>query len=524
MHPAAHLRSSLTISHVLFFVVGLTVTAIVGAEQPLPEQGSTAAPGDVLAASQANGRFAIDLYRRLAEEESGKNMFLSPFSVSLALTMTAEGAVDQTRDQMTDVLHITKGDLARIHPGQHALQRSAIPQVPPEVVKRLTTLRAQLKGANYRTKAFEIVQQFREAEASSETGQKLADEINAILKRTSAYELQIANALWLEKTYSIQPSFLTVLKPNYGAVLFPVDFKQRSETVRLQINQWVAQQTNDRIQDLLAPRSITDQTTLVITNAVYFKGDWAQPFEPSQTRPESFQVSNDQSIKLSMMRQWNRDSVSYGAFVANGDLFPTPREVRIDLKDDDSSLYPDKDGHTMLSLGYQGGKIQMVFLVPQSATGLADLETSLTYEKLKRWIDQLESRTVDLSIPKYKLESTHHLTKTLQSLGMVRAFVDPGQDPHGAQFDKLVATARPEDRLYISDVLHKTFVEVSEIGTEAAAATAVLTKSAAEPRPDLPKTRPFNPIFKANKPFVFLIRDRETANILFMGRYVSPKS
>jgi hypothetical protein len=145
MHPAAHLRSSLTISHVLFFVVGLTVTAIVGAEQPLPEQGSTAAPGDVLAASQANGRFAIDLYRRLAEEESGKNMFLSPFSVSLALTMTAEGAVDQTRDQMTDVLHITKGDLARIHPGQHALQRSAIPQVPPEVVKRLTTLRAQLK-------------------------------------------------------------------------------------------------------------------------------------------------------------------------------------------------------------------------------------------------------------------------------------------------------------------------------------------------------------------------------------------
>jgi serpin B len=524
MHIAPRLRSSLTVSRMLFFMVGLTVTTIAGAEQPLPEQGSTPAPGDVLAASQANVRFAIDLYRRLAEEESGKNMFLSPFSVSLALTMTAEGAVDQTLDQMTDVLHIAKGDLARIHPGQHALQRLAIPRVSPEVVKRLATLRAQLKEANDRTKAFEKAKQFREAQASSTTGQKLADELNTLLKRTSAYELQIANALWLEKTYSIQPSFLAVLKPNYGAVLFPVDFKQRAEPVRLQINQWVAQQTNDRIQDLIAPRSITDLTKLVITNAVYFKGDWAKPFEPSQTRPESFQVSEDRSIKLSMMRQWNRESVGYGAFVANGDLFPTPHEVRIDLKDDDPSLYPDKDGHTMLSLGYQGGKIQMVFLVPQSATGLAELETSLTYEKLQRWIDQLESRTVDLSIPKYKLESTHHLTKTLQTLGMVRAFVDPGQDPHGAQFDKLSSTGRPEDRLYISDVLHKTFVDVGEIGTEAAAATAILMGVSAEAPPDQPKTRPFNPIFKANKPFVFLIRDRETANILFLGRYVGPKA
>ncbi len=356
MHHATHIRSSLTIHRMLFFTIGLCVTAIASAEQPAPEQGSTAAPGDVLAASQANGRFAIDLYRRLAEEQSGKNMFLSPFSVSLALTMTAEGAVDQTLDQMTEVLHIAKGDLAKIHPGHHALQRSAIPRVPPEVVKRLATLRAQLKEANYRTKAFEFVQQFREAGASSENGQKLADEINALLKRTSAYELQIANALWVEKTYAIQPSFLSVLKPNYGAVLFPVDFKQRSEPVRLQINQWVAQQTNDRIQDLLAPRSLTDLTKLVITNAVYFKGDWAKPFEPSQTRPESFQVSNDQSTKLSMMRQWNRESVGYGAFIANGDLFPTPHEVRIDLNDDDPSLYPDKDGHTMLSLGYQGGQ------------------------------------------------------------------------------------------------------------------------------------------------------------------------
>lgn len=523
MHVAND-QSVRTVSRVLFCLIGLAVTTVACAEQPLAEPGSAVAPGDVLAASQANGRFAIDLYRRLAEQKSAENMFLSPFSISLALTMTAEGAVDQTLDQTTDVLHIAKGDLAKIHPGQRGLQRSAIPRLSPEVVKRLATLRSKLKEANDRTTAFDKANRTREARASAATGQQLANELNTLLSETSAYELQIANALWLEKTYSIQPSFIASLKPNYGAVLFPVDFKQRPEPVRLQINQWVAQQTNDRIKDLLAPQSVTDQTKLVITNAVYFKGDWAMPFEPSATRPESFQVSNNQSNKLSMMRQWNEESASYGAFVANGDLFPTPREVRIDLKDDDPSLYPDKDGHTMLSLDYQGHKIQMVFLVPQSATGLADLEASLTYDKIQKWIDQLESRTVDLTIPKYKLESTYQLTKTLQSLGMVRPFVDPGLDPEGAQFDKLVSTKRPEDRLYISAVLHKTFVDVSEIGTEAAAATAVLINVAAEARPDVPKTRPFTPIFKANKPFLFLIRDRDTANILFLGRYVGAKT
>ena len=222
------------------------------------------------------------------------------------------------------------------------------------------------------------------------------------------------------------------------------------------------------------------------------------------------------------MYQENEKSASYGAFTATGDFFPTPHEVRVDIQDNDPSLYPDAEGHTMLALDYKAHKIQMILLVPQSATGITDLEKSLSYETLQRWIGQLELRTVHLAIPKFKFESKFHLVKTLQSLGMRRPFANPEDNPQGAQFDKLTSTQRSEDRVFISDVVHQTYVDVSELGTEAAAATTV-SFPIGDDIDGPPKTRPFIPIFSANKPFIFLIRDRETASILFLGRYVGPK-
>jgi serpin B len=217
-----------------------------------------------------------------------------------------------------------------------------------------------------------------------------------------------------------------------------------------------------------------------------------------------------------MMHQWNGLSASYGAFQSNGDLFPTPREIKFSLKDDDPSLYPDSQGHTMLALDYQGRKIQMVFLVPQSADGILDLEKSLTHENLQRWIGQLEKRVVILTIPKYSLKWKCELSETLRSLGMVRPFGGPEE----SQFDAVSPNQQPGNRFWISQVHHQTFIDVSEIGTEAAAATAVGGEVGDEAWEV--KTRPFHPNFKANKPFIFLIRDRETASILFMGRYVGP--
>ncbi len=479
---------------------------------------------DRAAALQANGEFAIDLYQKLAHTDRGKNLFVSPFSISIAMTMATEGAVDKTLQQMTDVLHIPAGDLARIHRGQGNLLAGVMPLVSSEVTEKIARLRKELKSTNTQTDALNKSQKFVEARASSDKGRLLADELNSLLRQTSAYELQIANALWLEKSYPIQPNFISTLKPSYGTVVFPVDFKSRPEPVRAEINDWVLRHTNDRIRDLLSSGDITDLTRLVITNAVFFKGDWAEPFNPSATKPEPFQQSASQTIKLPMMHQWNSTTASYGAIASSGEFFPTPTEVNVDLKDEDPSLYPDAGGHTMLALDYQGGKLEMIVIVPQSVEGLSELERSLKYETLQQWIHSLKRRTVNLSLPKYKLEAKYQLRETLQSLGMVRAFEDPAKTPEAAQFEKLSTSEKFEDRLYITNVLHKTYVDVSEVGTEAAAATSVIfaAPTSAELRKP-PKTRPFVPIFKANKPFLFLIRDRETETLLFIGRYVGQK-
>lgn len=500
-------------------VVGL---AIMGAsEQTSRRSGYPSMSADLQAASDANGHFAIDLYRRLAETELGENLFISPFSISPVLTMAAEGAVDQTRDQMLDVLHIPKGSLEQIHRGQGGLQRAAVPPVPPGFTEKLASLRSQFQEADDRIRALCDAKRGDEAIASESARDNLRNEIKALVSRVSTCELRTANALWLEKSYPLEPTFLSTVKPNYGMVVYPVDFKGRPEPARQQINQWVAEQTNNRIQDLLPPGDITNLTKLVITNTVYFKGDWAQPFMTYDTRPQQFRLPNDRSVELQMMYQENPKTASYGAFTATGDFFPTPREVRFDMKNDDPSLYPDAKGHTMLALDYKAHKLQMILLVPQSATGIADLEQSLSYETLQRWIGQLELRTVYVLIPKFKFESKFNLAKTLQSMGMLRAFENPTENPRGAQFDKLTSTPRPEDRVYISDVVHQTSVDVSELGTEAAAATAGSFPLGAD-SDNIPKTRPLIPFFVADKPFIFLIRDRETASILFLGRYVSP--
>lgn len=204
--PNADDRSGLILSRLLFCLIGVAITAVgiglaitsVGVtKQPsqkrAPESVSAdlvpdSIPADLAAASKGNGRFAVDLYQRLAETESGKNIFLSPFSISTVLTMAAEGAVDQTLDQMLDVLHVPKGSLELIHSGQRGLHRAVVPAVPPELTAKIADLRAQLKETNDRTEAHKKARRFKEAFASSIVGNKLAEEINALVSRVSAYE------------------------------------------------------------------------------------------------------------------------------------------------------------------------------------------------------------------------------------------------------------------------------------------------------------------------------------------------
>jgi serpin B len=334
--------------------------------------------------------------------------------------------------------------------------------------------------------------------------------------------LQIANALWAEKTYPFRPSYFDALQPIYGAVLHPVDFKHNFEPVRVEINRWAEQQTNNRIKDLIPQGALDDFTRLVITNAVYFMGSWAEPFPENATREAPFLAGGPVGKSVSLMHFRDCDTASYGAFNDDGTFFETPDEIPMEVPETDPSLYPDDRGFTLLSLPYKGKKLSMVWLLPRSATGVPALEKLLTHDGLQSWLGQLKGREVDLYAPRVRMETTYRLNDSLKALGMVRAFVDPGRNPQGAQFDAMSESRELGHRLYIGAALHKTFLEVNEKGTEAAAVTAIIMPRATAAIPGERKTKRFVPIFKANQPFIFLIRDNATGTILFLGRFVRP--
>ena len=503
----------------VILAAGLFLAAAVSAQdKPKEADISTEWP----AATVANGEFAIDLYQQLAKAQPGESLFVCPFSISIALTMAAEGAVGETAQQMNKVLHLPEGSLVEIHRGQAALQRQFIPADPPAALAtKIADLRAKLTAANDKTKALRFSTIGPEDEKSLIKAEEIAAELNALLKQTAPYELRIANALWAEKTYPFQPAYLNTLRSIYGAVLFPVDFKRNHEPSRQEINGWVAEQTHDRVRDLIGEGVLDALTRLVITNAVCFKGEWEAPFKVSDTRPGDFQLAGGRTIQLPMMHQLNETTAAYAAFDGQGAFFATPREIPIEMKDDDASLYPDAKGFTMLSLPYRGNRLVMTVLVPRSTEGLAALEREMTHDKLQSSVRRLERRAVAITLPKYKLEANYELPDTLQAMGMTRAFNDPAL-PNGAQFDKMTASQNPQERLFIATVLHKTFVDVNEVGTEAVASTAIVLRLMSGYTSDEPpKTRPFVPVFKADKPFLFLIRDHETGSTLFLGRYVA---
>jgi serine protease inhibitor len=207
--------------------------------------------------------------------------------------------------------------------------------------------------------------------------------------------------------------------------------------------------------------------------------------------------------------------VRYAAFEKDGTFFQTPMWMRGRMSP--KELYPDETGFEVVELPYKGGDLSMVVIAPRSANGLAALEKMLNSTNLNAWVGKLQSRTVNVLLPKFKLTSSFDLGATLKALGMKRAFQEPGKD--GSQFEGLTESKDPSELLYITKVLHKAFVEVNEKGTEAAAATAVIMgKMGGMPR------IPFTPTFKADKPFLILIRDKQTGSILFMGRIMQPKT
>jgi serine protease inhibitor len=493
---------------------------------------------DQRALVKANDDFALDLYTRLAGEEQGQNLFFSPYSVSSAMTLVVEGARGETAEQIgkvlryPDVLHhkgdeLLPWDTGRIHAGMATLNdhfTSGSKAPPKEIRARLDALRSELKAANRRAAELGRARDWQAQEAAAMQSQKIAAELNRLQVRYSQYELRIANALWGEKSYDFRQSYLDALHKHYPTGgFFPVDFRHDYEGARRRINDWVEGQTRERIKDMI-PKDLLDEEAkklvrLVLTNAIYFRGEWAEVFQEAQTKDDDFTRAGGKKVRVPMMRRDDMPSVRYAAFRGDGTFFDTPTRVPLGSDIDPNKVYPDERGLTLLEMPYKGGEVSMVLIVPRSADGLAGLEMRLTSANVRSWFGELRQRGVHVFVPKFKLETKYALEKSFRAMGMVRAFEDP-RLPEGAQFDGMSASEDPAQKLYVSKVLHKAFVEVNEKGTEAAAATAVLM---ARPTEAEPQSVPFTPTFRADRPFVFLIRDVRTGSILFVGRMMNPR-
>jgi serpin B len=299
------------------------------------------------------------------------------------------------------------------------------------------------------------------------------------------YQLAVANRLWGQKDYSFLPGFQQLLDKHYGAKLELVDFS-RSEAARKTINEWAEQKTQGKIKDLIPPAVINGDTKLVLVNAIYFKGNWAKQFKSQQTFPQPFFFAAGKEVSVPMMH--NTSEYLFGHLKYDGE-----KQLKV------------------LALPYQSNELSMVVLLPDEQAGLADLESHLSADAVKQWMGKLQHQQVQLSLPKFKTTAGFRLEKALASMGMPRAFSPPSPAAAGADFSGIDG----RQDLYISAVIHKAFVDVNEEGTEAAAATAIV--------PPLPGPVGMGPVqFLADHPFVFLIRDNRTENILFIGRVTNP--
>jgi serpin B len=302
----------------------------------------------------------------------------------------------------------------------------------------------------------------------------------SLLKRFNTtdkdYQLAVANALWGQQGMEFYPEFTESANNYYDAGFNQVDYMTNTEAARQTINDWVATKTNQKIIELIKPGILTNLTRLVLTNTIYFKGGWESQFDPGQTEEAPFTVSNEIKSNVPLMRQ--------SAYFQ----------------------YAQTDQLQIVELPYRGDAIVMDILLPAFESDLTELESDLQLPQFQSLLAQLAMREVQVWLPRFKIAKAIRLNDQLQSLGMTDAF-----DAAKADFSGMAPFS-----LYITHVLHNAFVEVTETGSEAAAATGVIMGENA--------TQSGKPVvFRADHPFFFVIRDRHFGSILFMGRVVDPR-
>ena len=370
-----------------------------------------------------NAAFALALHAHLGSG-SNENLFLSPYSISLALAMTYAGARGETEEQMRETLRYTLGE--DVHAAFGGLQAA---------LDERSTADDPLEG----------------------------DEVDA-------FQLAVANALWGRDDYPFDEAYLALLEEHYGAGLERADFTGDPEGERERINAWVADRTEDRIEDLLPAGSIDHSTVLVLTNAIYFMASWLQEFDPDDTTDGTFTALDGTESTVPMMHQNLRTN------------------------------YASVPGAEVIELPYVGEEVSMVLVLPDEGE-FESFESALDAETLFGIFEELGDASGDLAMPRFEFETEVKLSDVLTDLGMPVAF------DGGADFGGMVDADGGD--LWIDEIYHKSFVSVDEEGTEAAAATAVVMTESAPP--DWGELR-------FDRPFIFCIRDRPTDAVLFLGR------
>ncbi|MDG5759992.1 serpin family protein [Natronococcus sp. A-GB1] len=398
--------------------------------EPAPGVGAaTDHDGDALErAVEGNVEFGLALLDRLADANPDENLLVSPASVGFALGMTDAGAREETAEEIAEALRF---------PDDREALRSAHQQLQYELNER--------------------------ADAAADR----------------EFELAVANAVWGLEGYPYRESYLEILEGRYGAELRTADFGGDPEGAREEINGWVAERTNERIDELFPDGSFDDQTRLVLANAVYLLADWHHQFEEGDTREEEFTLLDGETTEVPLMRQT--------------ETFP----------------YAEVKGHQVVDLPYVNEEIGMLVVLPPEDE-FERVEDELDAEALATFTEALEEREGEVVLPRFEFDAGFGLTDVLAELGIERAF-----DPDRANFDGMVPLEEIDENLFVGDVRHEAYVAVDEEGTEAAAATGVEMEADSAPAVDFRMV--------VDRPFLFLIRDRETGATLFLGRVVDPR-
>jgi serpin B len=372
---------------------------------------------DVKEVATSNTDFAFALYGKLKDKDPKGNLFFSPYSISTVLAIVYAGARGETEKQMAKAMcfRLPKQDL---YPALGTLQK-------------------------------QLVQE----------------------DKSSGYQLLLANALWLQKGEPVLKDFLDLNKNYYDTGISQLDFVNETEKSRQTINKWVENKTEDKIEDLIQPKGVTPETSLVLTNAIYFKGEWQNKFSWWRTRRADFNISDKDKVEVRMMHI-----------------------------EEYFKYYMDKKMQ-VLEMPYKGEELSMLVLLPNNV-GLKEIEDTLIVDTLNMLLTKMWDTKVDVYFPKFKITwGTFVLNNTLAALGMTDAF-----NPEKADFSGI----NGKTDLWISDVFHKASIEVNEEGTEAAGGSGMGV------------TRGKLLVFRANRPFIFIIRDNRSGSILFMGRVMNP--